>query len=266
MIVLCFSISLHKKDNILLVKIKNYFGVGKISTKHGAQTNRYYVQSIKDIAIIINHFDKYPLKTQKRADFELLKQVFKLIQTKEHLIEQGFYKILAIKASNNKGLSSELKAVFPDIIPVKRPNVEEILINNPYWLLGFVEAEGCFSVMIKKSPTIKTGFSVSLRFQITQHYRDIVLMKNLINIWNCGNVVIKDSKHSIVDFKINKFTVIHNEIIPFFQKYPIQGVKGLDYLDWCKVAELMQNKVHLTKEGIDEIKKIKSRMNTGRKF
>ena len=132
MIVLCFSISLHKKDNILLVKIKNYFGVGKISTKHGAQTNRYYVQSIKDIAIIINHFDKYPLKTQKRADFELLKQVFKLIQTKEHLIEHGFYKILAIKASNNKGLSSELKAVFPDIIPVKRPNVEEILIFNIY--------------------------------------------------------------------------------------------------------------------------------------
>ena len=91
-------------------------------------------------------------------------------------------------------------------------------------------------------------------------------MKNLINILNCGNVVIKDSKHSIVDFKINKFTVIHNEIIPFFQKYSIQGAKGLDYLDWCKVAELMQNKVHLTKEGIDEIKKIKSRMNTGRKF
>ena len=91
-------------------------------------------------------------------------------------------------------------------------------------------------------------------------------MKNLINIWNCGNVVIRDSKHSIVDFKINKFTVIRNEIIPFFQKYPIQGVKRLDYLDWCKVAELMQNKVHLTKEGIDEIKKIKSIMNTGRKF
>ena len=51
-----------------------------------------------------------------------------------------------------------------------------------------------------------------------------------------------------------------------FKKYQIYGVKALDYLDWCKVAELMQNKVHLTKEGIDEIKKIKSRMNTGRKF
>lgn len=105
-----------------------------------------------------------------------------------------------------------------------------------------------------------------LRFLITQHFRDIILMKNLIKILNCGNVVIRDSNKSIVDFKINKFTFIRNEIIPFFQKYPIQGVKRLDYLDWCKVAELMQNKVHLTKEGIDEIKKIKSRMNTGRKF
>jgi len=44
------------------------------------------------------------------------------------------------------------------------------------------------------------------------------------------------------------------------------GVKRFDYLDFCRVAELMQNKVHLTQEGIDEIKKIKSRMNTGRNF
>jgi len=119
--------------------------------------------------------------------------------------------------------------------------------------------------MILKSQTIKTGFSVSLRFQLTQHSRDIVLMQNLRNFWDCGNI-IEDSKQPIVDFKIYKFSDIHDKVIPFFQKYPIQGVKRLDYLDFCRVAELMQNKVHLTQEGIDEIKKIKSRMNTGRNF
>jgi hypothetical protein len=38
----------------------------------------------------------------------------------------------------------------------------------------------------------------------------------------------------------------------------------LDYLDWCKVAELMKNKAHLTWEGLSKIRKIKAGMNKGR--
>lgn len=178
---------------------------------------------------------------------------------------RSLHKIIGIKASINKGLSPELKAVFPNVIPVERPEVEEILIYVPYWFLGFAEAEGCFSIMVLKSQTIKTGFSVSPseRFQITQHSRDVVLMQNLIKFWDCGYIV-EDSKKPILDFKINKFSIIRDKVITFFQKYPIQGVKRLDYFDWCKVAELMENKAHLTQEGLYEIKKIKSKMNTGR--
>jgi hypothetical protein len=52
----------------------------------------------------------------------------------------------------------------------------------------------------------------------------------------------------------------------FFQKYPLQGVKSKDFKDFCKVAELMENKAHLTAEGLDQIRQIKAGMNTGRKF
>jgi hypothetical protein len=51
---------------------------------------------------------------------------------KEHLTSEGLQKILAIKASINKGLSPELKAAFSNITPVKRLEVEEILIFDPY--------------------------------------------------------------------------------------------------------------------------------------
>ena len=53
-------------------------------------------------------------------------------------------------------------------------------------------------------------------------------------------------------------------IIPFFDKYPIIGMKALDFADWCKTAELMKNKAHLTPQGLEEIKKIKQGMNKGR--
>jgi hypothetical protein len=91
----------------------------------------YQVRSVKDLAAIINHFDKYPLITQKRGDFELFKQAVELIQVKEHLTEQGLHKILTIKSSINRGLSDKLKAAFPEIISVERPSVLNLEIKDP---------------------------------------------------------------------------------------------------------------------------------------
>lgn len=58
---------------------------------------------------------------------------------------------------------------------------------------------------------------------------------------------------------VTKLDDIVNKIIPFFSKYRIKGVKVKDFNDWCKVAELITEKKHLTKEGLDQIKKNKRR-------
>jgi len=50
---------------------------------------------------------------------------------------------------------------------------------------------------------------------------------------------------------------IYNKIIPFFIKCPIMGIKYKDFEDFCKVAKLMQNKAHLTEEGLNQIRQIK---------
>jgi len=57
---LFFILCLNKKDKVLLERIKNFFGVGSI-TNHKAQALQYRVSSRKDLAKIIDHFDKYPL-------------------------------------------------------------------------------------------------------------------------------------------------------------------------------------------------------------
>lgn len=70
-----FGIELHIKDKPLLVKIQSFFKIGyiKIRKREGITTGIYSVQSLKDIYnVIIPHFSKYPILTQKRADFELL--------------------------------------------------------------------------------------------------------------------------------------------------------------------------------------------------
>ncbi len=63
-------------------------GVGSIY-KRGKDAILYRASSVKDLQVIIDHFDKYPLITQKRADFELLKQGVEIIKRGEHLTVEG---------------------------------------------------------------------------------------------------------------------------------------------------------------------------------
>jgi hypothetical protein len=158
-------------------------GIGKIRTEKELSVS-YTVTSIKDLPVIIEHYDKYPLITQKRADYLLFKQAFELIKLKEHLTLEGLNKLVAIKASMNKGLSPQLKAAFPNITPVQRLEVVDQVIKDPNWLAGFVNAEGCFFVGISKKKFTKTGYSVELRFSISQHSKDTILINSLTNFFN----------------------------------------------------------------------------------
>lgn len=82
-------------------------------------------------------------------------------------------------------------------------------------------------------------------------------MISFINYFSCGKII---KYREAIDFDVTKFSDIVNQIIPFLKKYPIVGTKSKDFEDWCHIAELMKNKQHLTKEGFEEIKKIKSGM------
>jgi hypothetical protein len=88
-------------------------------------------------------------------------------------------------------------------------------------------------------------------------------MRSLINYLDCGNIIIR-SNQNIVEFRVYKFSDILNKIIPFFKKYPILGVKGQDFADFTKVADLIKDKNHLNQTGLDKIRIIKAGMNRGR--
>ena len=117
-----FLIKLHLKDKSLLMRIQDFFGgIGNIHF-----TNRdcdYMVRSIDDIIKIISHFDKYPLITQKKADFELFKRIIDKIIKGEHLTPRGLQEIINIRASINLGLTD--KTNFPNTIPVTRPLIKK---------------------------------------------------------------------------------------------------------------------------------------------
>ena len=65
-------------------------------------------------------------------------------------------------------------------------------------------------------------------------------------------------------YMVRNFPAIEDKLIPFFSKHRIQGVKVRDLKDWCLEVELIKNKAHLTKEGLDNIRNIKASLNKGR--
>ena len=183
-----------------------------------------------------------------------------LMKSKVHLTPEGLRQIVAIKAAMNLGLSEKLKEEFPDVVPVVRPLVLNQKIQDPYWLSGFTSAEGCFFIQIYKAKT-KQGEAVNLLYQLTQHTREEQLMCSILKNLDCGGI---SKNRTWLDIKVTKYRDIADKIIPFFKKYPILGVKTLDFVDWCEVAEMMKDKKHLTKDGLEKIKKIKAGMNRQR--
>jgi hypothetical protein len=51
---------------------------------------------------------------------------------REHLTIQGIQKIVNLRSSINLGGSESLKEAFPNTVPVERPVIEDIAINDPY--------------------------------------------------------------------------------------------------------------------------------------
>jgi len=86
-------------------------------------------------------------------------------------------------------------------------------------------------------------------------------MRSLIEYLDCGNLY---KNREIFSYRVENFSDIKDKIIPFFVKNSIEGIKSKDFEDWCKVAELMKTKAHLTKGGLEQIRKIKAGINTGR--
>lgn len=257
-----FKIGLHRKDLSLLEAIKAFWGgIGTI--KLSKDVVIYRIGSINDLQVVIDHFSRYPLITHKRADFELFKRVFEIKKSGQHTTPAGLQQVVNIRASLNRGLSESLHLAFPQTAPVIRPVVREAdqIIPDPSWVAGFTSGDGSFLIGIFKSPASKSGFHCYLRFKLSQDCRDEFLLRSLITFFGCGSSV---RSKNLVEYICVNTKDIYNIIVPFFKKYPVLGVKALDFKDWCLGAEIIKSKAYLTSEGLVSLQTLKKGMNTGR--
>lgn len=93
----------HKRDVQVLHALKAYFGCGVVRTNH-ADRMCFRVRNMDHLKnVIVPFFDKHPLKTKKRIDFEFFKSVLSMMEVGDHLHEAGLMKIREAAPKMNRG-------------------------------------------------------------------------------------------------------------------------------------------------------------------
>lgn len=157
-------------------------------------------------------------------------------------------------------------------------NLDKSNLLENSWLTGFTEADGHFGIKIvefKPKLDLKRSIShnISLRFKLDQRLNDkmtslsmLSIMEEIANCLSCDvktyNILKNDrtTMLSLTVTAIDKLKVVIN----YFNKYPLLGIKGINFNDFFKVYVMMIYKQHLTKEGRIKIKIIQSNMNSRR--
>lgn len=115
-------------------------------------------------------------------------------------------------------------------------------------------------ISTQKSRSYKQGVQVIAKFTVSQHSRDAKLMRYFSEYLGCGKYYPR-SGHNSGEFHVTTRGDIIGKIIPFFDKYSLQGAKSLDFAGFKKAMKLIEAEGHLTSKGLKEILKIKDGMN-----
>jgi len=133
------------------------------------------------------------------------------------------------------------------------------------WLVGFIDGEGCFSVSIQKSPNTKLGWQVFPEFVVTQGEKSLDSLKKIKDYFRCGNIFINrrydNHKENLYRYCIRSIKDLREIVIPFIVVNPLLTAKKFDFEIFKEVMKMIENKNHLTMNGIKEIAKLTQRMN-----
>lgn len=130
---------------------------------------------------------------------------------------------------------------------------------SPWQVTGLVDSEGSFSISL-------SGNSIKLEFKVSQKIHSTVILNQLQKFFGCGSVVIDNRRTETHKFRVSKLSEVLGIIVPHFEKFPCLTSKALNYIDWKKVALLMNDSQHLNPQGLNQIKTILKNMNTNRTF
>lgn len=101
---------------------------------------------------------------------------------------------------------------------------------NPYFVTGFIDAEGCFHIAITLRAESKFNVRVRTIFQIGVHIEELPLLLSIQEYFNGVGRITKDIKKKEARYVVTKPEDILKFIIPHLKSYPLLTNKNLDFI------------------------------------
>ena len=118
-----------------------------------------------------------------------------------------------------------------------------------WYLTGFVDGEGCFSISFSKRGKLKTGIEVKPSFSIGQNRRSLPVLERVKTYFGGG--AIRFSRYDqTYKYEIRSIGEIRKRIIPHFKKYPLQTSKLNDFATFTWICDEIAASRHLNKESL----------------
>ena len=121
-----------------------------------------------------------------------------------------------------------------------------------WYVTGFTDGEGCFSVSFNRRAKLKTGIEVRPSFSLAQNKRSLEVLKQIHAYFGCG--AIRFSKRDqMYKYEVRSIGDLITRIIPHFQKYPLRTNKNRDFQIFAEVCDLIYRSHHLNVDYLTQI-------------
>lgn len=141
-------------------------------------------------------------------------------------------------------------------------NTKRVPSEIGWYLAGFADGEGSFNVSFRPRSDFACPWKVSLSFNVSQ--RDRVILALFKRHFGCGT--LRSRRDGVWYFEVTNLAAIRRNVIPFFKRFGfLSAKKKRDFAKFVKLAEIMNEKRHTRREGIEEILAIRRDMNDGGK-
>ena len=140
------------------------------------------------------------------------------------------------------------------------------LVTSDDYIAGFVDGEGMFYVGIvpsKGTSRNKSGWQVIYFLKVSQNPSGKIVLNAIKNRLGCGYIK-PNSKSDPTDkslaYVVRDLPSLKDVIIPFFEGKLV--IKKRTFKKFKKIIELVSQKKHLSKKGMEQILDISYLMNT----
>ena len=144
-------------------------------------------------------------------------------------------------------------------------NNQQERLKTGYWISGFTDGEGCFTISCINNPTTRFGKQIFPEFVITQGAKSLKTLREIQEYFGCGSIVLNkrydNHNEDIYRFCVRSIKELEEKIIPFFEKFPLKTYKRNDFLIFKKVIKNMSGKRHLKEKGFTQVLNLIGTMN-----